>query len=161
MQVLNDKCIVLPPLVQSAKSVYKLCRLIVYTCNYNILIYQTDSISVAIASSSPSVMYGKDVTLTATISSEILVKSIEWQRVSNGFTTSLDINQLKYNQTGGIGSDTITLTITGVTFVDEGSYQVQVINNANVTKTSSLVSLDVTGGICFVHVLAHLNQRLK
>lgn len=99
-------------------------------------------------------MYGKDVTLTATISSEIPVKSIEWQRVSNGSTTILDISKPKYNQTGGVESDTVTLTITGLTFEDEGSYQVQVINNANITKTSIPVSLDVTGGICFVHVFS-------
>lgn len=86
-------------------------------------------------------MYGSEVIHTATITSEVPVTTLKWQKG----TKELDISSSKYTQSGD-GPGTVTLTIKHVDFTDSGNYQVEVSNIAGRTNTSNQVSLTVTGG---------------
>lgn len=93
-------------------------------------------------------MYGSDAVLTPSVTSDVPVGSIIWQKVSDGIAANLTTNQDKYIQTGDVGTGSVTLTIKSLVFQDKGSYQVLMINNAGTKKTSNQVSIDVTGGTC-------------
>lgn len=94
-------------------------------------------------------MYGSDAVLTASVTSDVAVGSIIWQKVLDGSTTSnLVIDQTKYIQTGNVDSGSVTFTIKGLVFEDKGNYQVEITNNAGTLQTSNHVSIDVTGGTC-------------
>lgn len=86
-------------------------------------------------------MYGSEVIHTATITSEVPVTTLKWQKG----TKELDISSSKYTQ-GGDGPGTVTLTIKHVDFTDSGNYKVEVSNLAGTTSTSNQVLLTVTGG---------------
>lgn len=119
------------------------------------LFASTGAITVSLSPSSNSVLHGSEVTLTASITSDVPVSNIIWQRVSGDSTTSnLDTNLAKYNQTGDVGRGTVKLTIKGLVFEDKGNYQVEVTNNAGTKETSNQVSIDVTGGTCVQYSLS-------
>lgn len=119
------------------------------------LFASTGAITVSLSPSSNSVLYGSEVTLTATVSSDVPVSTIIWQKVSGDSTTSnLDTNLDKYDQTGDVGTGTVKLTIKGLNFQDKGNYRVEVTNNAGTKKTSDPLSIDVTGGMCVQYSLS-------
>jgi hypothetical protein len=93
-------------------------------------------------------VYGQDAVFTTSIASDPEATEIIWQKVSNGATTNITIDGTNFTQTGTLPtrSGTITLTIKSVTFDDEASYQVVVVNSVD-RKTSNQQALDVTGGI--------------
>ena len=107
-----------------------------------------DTISVSLSTSSTSVVYGSDAYLTATITSNVSVSSITWQKVpSGGSPIDLLINDVDYIQAPkNVGPGPFTLTIKSVDFGDGGTYQVKVTNAASKTSTSNQVSVTVTGG---------------
>lgn len=107
-----------------------------------------DTISVSLSTSSTSVIYGSDAVLTATITSNVSVSSIIWQRVpSGGSPINLNITDEKYTQKPSeVGPGQFILTIGNTDKTDRGTYQVQVNNTAGKTNTSNQVSVIVTGG---------------
>lgn len=92
-------------------------------------------------------VYGSDVVLTATVTSELSLNPIKWLKGS----TKLLIAAPKYTQ-NGVGPGPVTLTIKNVNFDDTGVYQVEASNSAGTTSMSNQVSLTVIGGIV-VHPL--------
>ena len=107
-----------------------------------------DTISVSLSTSSTSVVYGSDAVLTATITSNVSVSSITWQKVPSGESPiDLLINDVDYIQAPkNVGPGPFNLTIKSVDFGDGGTYQVKVTNAASKTSTSNQVSVIVTGG---------------
>ena len=104
-----------------------------------------DNISVTLSPSSTSVVYGSDAVLTATITSEVAVDPVTWQKVpSDGNPVNLVLSG-KYTQASGADGSFI-LTIRNTNKTDEGTYQVKVTNAASKTITSNTVSVTVTGG---------------
>lgn len=99
------------------------------------------SITVSLSIKTQNAVYGSEVIHTATITSEVPVTTLKWQKG----TQELDISPSKYTQSGN-GPGTVTLTIKHVDFTDSGNYQVEVSNIAGRTTTSNQVSLTVTGG---------------
>ena len=97
---------------------------------------------------STNVIYGSDANLTATITSEVSVNSITWQKVpSGGSPINLLINDVDYTQIPkNVGPGLYILTINSVDFGDGGTYQVKVSNAASKDNTSNQVSVTVTGG---------------
>ena len=108
-----------------------------------------DTISVTLSPSSTSVVYGSDAVLTATITSEVAVDPVTWQKMPSGggLFTDLDMTGGNYTQTpSGIGRGPFNLTIKSVNFDDGGTYRVLVNNTAGKNSTSNQVSVNVTGG---------------
>ena len=110
--------------------------------------YFIKDISVSLTSPSTNVIYGSDANLTATITSEVAVSSITWQKVqSDGSPIDLVINDVDYTQIPkDVGPGPFNLTIKSVKFGDGGTYQVKVRNDASKDDTSNQVSVTVTGG---------------
>lgn len=107
-----------------------------------LLFIYTGSITVGLLTQSTRVVYGSDVILTATITSEVPLNPLNWLKGSSG----LVIAPPKYTQ-NGVDPGSVTLTIHTVNFDDTGVYQVKASNSAGTTSTSNQVSLTVTGGI--------------
>lgn len=108
----------------------------------SLFFFYTGSITVSLLTQSTNVVYGSDVVLTATVTSELSSNPIKWLKGS----TKLLIAAPKYTQ-NGVGPGPVTLTINNVNFDDTGVYQVEASNSAGTTSTSNQVSLTVTGGI--------------
>lgn len=111
------------------------------------LFFYTGSITVSLLTQSTNVVYGSDVVLTATVTSELSLNPIKWLKGS----TKLLIAAPKYTQ-NGVGPGPVTLTIKNVNFDDTGVYQVEASNSAGTTSMSNQVLLTVIGGIV-VHPL--------
>lgn len=94
-------------------------------------------------------VYGSDVVLTASISSEVplnLSNTIKWLKgQTSGSLTEFELTPSKYIQ-NDVSPGQVTLTIQSVNFDDTRAYQVKVSNIAGVTSNSNQVSLTVTGG---------------
>ena len=121
-----------------------------------------DTISVSLSTSPTSVVYGSNAVLTATITSEVAVSSITWQKVPSDGSPIKDLNITggEYTQTPSeVGPGSFTLTINSVDFGDGGTYQVKVSNAASKDNTSNPVSVTVTGGKSIHFFLYKLNDR--
>lgn len=101
-------------------------------------------------------VYGSDVELIASITSEVPLNPIKWLIGS----TELVIATPKYTQ-NGVGPGTVTLTIHNVDFRDSGNYQVEVGNLAGITSTSNQVLLIVTGGTLTMQLFSLIIYILK
>ena len=110
--------------------------------------YFIKDISVSLTPLFTNVIHGSDANLTATITSEVTVSSITWQKVpSDGSPIDLLINDVDYTQIPkDVGPGPFNLTIKRVKFGDGGTYQVKVSNIASKDNTSNPVSVTVTGG---------------
>lgn len=119
-------------------------------------IFHSGSITVTLPTQSISVVYGSDVELIASITSEVPLNPIKWLIGS----TELVIVTPKYTQ-NGVGPGTVTLTIHNVDFFDSGNYQVEVSNLAGITSTSNQVLLTVTGGTLTMQLFSLIIYILK
>lgn len=94
-------------------------------------------------------VYGSDMILTATITSEVPLNSsntFKWLKgPTDGTLTELILTSSKYTQNDE-GPGKVALTIKNVNFDDARAYQVRVGNIAGITSLSNQVSFTVTGG---------------
>ncbi|XP_052712082.1 receptor-type tyrosine-protein phosphatase eta-like isoform X2 [Crassostrea angulata] len=109
---------------------------------------KSSSITVSLSAQSTSVVYGSEVVLTASITSEVplnLSNTIKWLKgQTGGSLTEFELTPSKYTQ-NDVSPGQVTLTIQSVNFNDTRTYQVKVGNIAGVTSNSNQVSLTVTG----------------
>lgn len=94
-------------------------------------------------------VYGSDVVLTASITSEVplnLSSTIKWLKgQTGGSLTEFYLTPSKYIQNDE-GPGQVTLTIQSVNFGDARAYRLVASNIVGTTSTSNQVSITVTGG---------------
>lgn len=109
---------------------------------YVSLLYCIDVPSVVIGSGS-AVVYGGQVTISCSISSNPSAQSMSWQKTLGGVTTTLDIG-INPRYQGGTLSDP-SLTISNVNLDDKGDYRCLATNIVGTGQSGPAV-IDVTGG---------------
>ena len=96
--------------------------------------------TVQVEQSSYSVTTGKTVVLVCTVTSDLAITSVEWERNVDGIKTTIVTNTKKYS---GSSTTTPSLTIFNAEFSDEGTYTC-VASNRDGTGQST-TTLRVTG----------------
>lgn len=109
---------------------------------YVSLLYCIDVPSVVIGSGS-AVVYGGQVTISCSISSNPSAQSMSWQKTLGGVTTTLDIGINPRYQGGTLSNP--SLTISNVNLDDKGDYRCLATNIVGTGQSGPAV-IDVTGG---------------
>ncbi|XP_052674345.1 hemicentin-1-like isoform X2 [Crassostrea angulata] len=99
--------------------------------------------SVVIGSGS-AVVYGGQVTISCSISSNPSAQSMSWQKTFGGVTTTLDISNNPRYQGGTLSNP--SLTISNVNLDDKGDYRCLATNIVGTGQSGPAV-IDVTGGV--------------
>ncbi|XP_061169583.1 hemicentin-1-like [Saccostrea echinata] len=100
--------------------------------------------SVNIPQPSYSVTYGGSVTLQCNVSSNPFQREVEWQRISNGVSTTINVaSEPRYS---GSSPNTPSLTITGAISGDAGVYVCSATNDAGKGVSGQTV-LNVIGNV--------------
>lgn len=109
---------------------------------YIFLLWCTDVPSVVIGSGS-AVVYGGQVTISCSISSNPRAQSMSWQKTLGGVTTTLDISNNPRYQGGTLSNP--SLTISNLNLDDKGDYRCLATNTVGTGQSGPAV-IDVTGG---------------
>ena len=100
-----------------------------------------DAPTVQVEQSSYSVTTGNTVILVCTVTSDLAITSVEWERNVDGIKTTIITNTKKYS---GSSTTTPSLTIFNAESSDVGTYTC-VASNKDGTGQSTTITLCVTG----------------
>ena len=100
-----------------------------------------DAPTVQVEQSSYSVTTGNTVILVCTVTSDLTITSVEWERNVDGIKTTIVTNTKKYS---GSSTTTPSLTIFNAESSDVGTYTC-VASNKDGTGQSTTITLRVTG----------------
>lgn len=89
-----------------------------------------------------NVILGDNITLVCTITSDLPVTNIQWQKKRDEIFTDVYIDDVIFH--GSLTSDP-SLTLIGARFIDEGDYLCIAANYAG-SENSNITTLNVTGG---------------
>jgi len=101
-----------------------------------------DRPSVEIPSPLYNVILGDNITLVCTITSDLPVTKIQWQKKRGGIFTDVYIDDVAFH---GSSTSDPSLTLIGARFIDEGEYLCIATNYAG-SENSNITTLNVTGG---------------
>ena len=108
--------------------------------------YFLDAPTVTIQQPSYSVTTGGSVTLVCTVTSNLAIINVQWQRNVNGFITTITSNT-NTNKYSGSTTTTPSLTIFSASSSDVGTYTC-IASNVLGTSQSTSTQLSVTGSTC-------------
>ena len=105
--------------------------------------------TVQVQQSSYSVTTGNTVTLVCTVTSNLAITNVQWQRNVNGGITTITSNT-NTNKYSGSTTTTPSLTIFNAASSDVGTYTCFASNNVG-TGQSTTTTLSVTGSKCVLY----------
>lgn len=113
-------------------------------CFTNIILFTfiVDRPMVEIPSPQYNVILGDNITFVCTITSDLPVTKIEWQKKRDGIFTDVYIDNMTFH---GSSTSDPSLTLIGARFIDEGVYLCIATNYAG-SENSNITTLNVTGG---------------
>ena len=116
-----------------------------------------DPPTVTIQQSSYSVTTGNSVTLVCTVTSNLPITSVQWQRNVGGTITTINSNT-NTNKYSGSTSSTPSLTIFSTTQSDAGTYTCFASNNVG-TGQSSTTQLSITESMSIFKTISVTNDN--
>lgn len=120
----------------------------IYHAKTHLCLFYFVAVPSVVIGSGSAVVYGGNITIACSISSNPSAQSVSWQKTVNGATTTLNINGNQRYQGGTLSNP--SLTIYNVNLADKGEYRCVATNIVGSGQSGPAI-VDVTGSKTFLH----------